>query len=322
MTEISIGDGVLAMVRVDLPPESTDFYKLAGVEFLYHSVVLNIISVEDSSISATGDLGAALGEAVLEARATNSEDSIILSDLKMHTSDGRELSVAGAYYLGAPWDASKGEPEHGLLPGMRCRIEGAFSRVSGLVEQVFAEVAVVAFGSERYTVFCYDIEDFLVSCKDDDGDNDNLRYFSDVLPLGEVAEKALAAVESSRPHEVFSAFCRDYGNLFGHGQVVALADRYVLDPIDAERVFDWEPPEGLTIRKGTFNGIASEIKHLLSSLDGVQANLAGLREKLEQQLSVMESSELYDADLVESNLALFGPYSESDDSAEDADLDD
>lgn len=322
MTEISIGDGVLAMVRVDLPPESADFYKLAGVEFLYHSVVLNIISVEDSSISATGDLGAALGEAVLEARATNSEDSIILSDLKMHTSDGRELSVAGAYYLGAPWDASKGEPEHGLLPGMRCRIEGAFSRVSGLVEQVFAEVAVVAFGSERYTVFCYDIEDFLVSCKDDDGDNDNLRYFSDVLPLDEVAEKALAAVESSRPHEVFSAFCRDYGNLFGHGQVVALADRYVLDPIDAERVFDWEPPEGLTIRKSAFNGIASEIKHLLSSLDGVQENLAGLREKLEQQLSVMESADLYDSDLVESNLSLFPPYGEAADSAEGEDLND
>ena len=309
MTEISIGDGVLAVVRVDLPPESADFYKLAGVEFLYRSVVLNITSVEGGSVSASGDLDTALGEAVLEARAVNSEDSIILSDLKMHTSDGRELSVAGAYYLGAPWDASKGEPEHGLLPGMRCRIEGAFSRVSGLVEQVFAEVAVVAFGSERYTVFCYDIEDFLVSCKDD-------------LPLDEVAEKALAAVESSRPHEVFSAFCRDYGNLFGHGQVVALADRYVLDPIDAERVFDWEPPEGLTIRKGTFNGIASEIKHLLSSLDGVQANLDGMREKLERQLSVMEPADLYDADLVESNLALFGPYSESDDSTEGEDLSD
>lgn len=176
MTEISIGDGVLAMVRVDLPPESADFYKLAGVEFLYHSVVLNIISVEDSSISATGDLGAALGEAVLEARATNSEDSIILSDLKMHTSDGRELSVAGAYYLGAPWDASKGEPEHGLLPGMRCRIEGAFSRVSGLVEQVFAEAAVrlgalfaspVISESERASAVVEGLDGVLVDILDD-----------------------------------------------------------------------------------------------------------------------------------------------------------
>lgn len=96
MTEISIGDGVLAVVRVDLPPESADFYKLAGVEFLYRSVVLNITSVEGGSVSASGDLDTALGEAVLEARAVNSEDSIILSDLRMHTSDGRELSVAGA----------------------------------------------------------------------------------------------------------------------------------------------------------------------------------------------------------------------------------
>lgn len=321
MTEISIGDGVLAMVRVDLPPESADFYKLAGVEFLYYSMVLNITSVEDSSISATGDLGAALGEAVLEARVANSKDGVALSDLKMHTSDGRELPVAGAYYLGAPWDASKGEPEHGLLPGMRCRIEGTFSRAGGLVERAFAEVALVKAGHGQLTVFGYGVDDFFEAVAGD-SHLDNAAHFSNVLPLDEVAEKALAAVESSRPHEVFSAFCRDYSNLFGRGQVMALTDRYVLDPIDAERVFDWEPPEGFTVRKSTFNGIASEIKHLLSSLDGVQANLAGLREKLEQQLSVMESSELYDADLVESNLALFGPYSESDDSAEDADLDD
>lgn len=321
MTEISIGDGVLAMVRVDLPPESADFYKLAGVEFLYHSVVLNITSVEDSSISATGDLGAALGEAVLEARAANSKDGVALSDLKMHTRGGRELPVAGAYYLGAPWDASKGEPEHGLLPGMRCRIEGAFSHVSGLVEKAFAEAAIVKTGHGQLTVFGYGVDDFFEAVAGD-SHLDNAAHFSDVLPLDEVAEKALAAVESSRAHEVFSVFCGDYSNLFGRGQVVALADRYVLDPIDAERVFDWEPPEGFTVRKSTFNGIASEIKHSLSSLDGVQANLAGLREKLEQQLSVMESSELYDADLIESNLALFWPYSESDDSAEDADLDD
>lgn len=130
------------------------------------------------------------------------------------------------------------------------------------------------------------------------------------------------SLESSRAHEVFSVFCRDYSNLFGRGQVMALTDRYVLDPIDAERVFDWEPPEGLTVRKSVFNGIASEIKNLLSSLDGVQANLAGLREKVEQQLSVMESSELYDADLVESNLSLFPPYSEAADSAEGEDLND
>lgn len=320
MTEISIGDGVLVMVRVDLPPESADFYKLAGVEFLYRSVVLSIISVKGSLISAAGNLGAGLGGAVLEARATNSEDSIILSDLKMHTSDGRELSVAGAYYLGAPWDASKGEPEHGLLPGMRCRIEGTFSRAGGLVEQAFAEVAIVKGGHGQLIVFGYGVDDFFEAVA---GDNPlgNVAHFSDVLPLDEVAEKALAAVESSRPHEVFSAFCRDYSNLFGRGQVVALTDRYVLDPIDAERVFDWEPPEGLTIRKDTFNGVASEIKHLLGSLDDVQANLTGLREKLMQQLSVMESADLYDSDLVESNLALFGTYSESDDSAEDADLD-
>lgn len=321
MTEISIGDGVLAMVRVGLPPESADFYKLAGVEFLYHSVVLNIISVEDSSISATGDLGAALGEAVLEARAANSKDGVALSDLKMHTRGGRELPVVGAYYLGAPWDVSKGEPEHGLLPGMRCRIEGTFSRAGGLVEQAFAEVAIVKAGHGQQIVFGYGVDDFFETVAGD-SHLDNVAHFSDVLPLDEVAEKALVAVESSRPHEVFSAFCRDYSNLFGHGQVVALTDRYVLDLIDAERVFGWEPPEGLTVRKSVFNGIASEIKNLLGSLDDVQANLAGLREKLEQQLCVMESSELYDADLVESNLALFGPYSESDDSAEDADLDD
>ena len=321
MTEISIGDGVLAMVRVDLPPESADFYKLAGVEFLYHSVVLNIISVEDSSISATGDLGAALGEAVLEARATNSEDSIILSDLKMHTSDGRELSVAGAYYLGAPWDASKGEPEHGLLPGMRCRIEGTFSRAGGLVERAFAEVALVKAGHGQLIVFGYGVDDFFEAVAGD-SHLDNVAHFSGVLPLDEVAEKALAAVESSRAHEVFSAFCRDYSNLFGRGQVMALTDRYVLDPIDAERVFDWEPPEGLTIRKSAFNGIASEIKHLLGSLDDAQENLAGLREKLEQQLSVMESADLYDAGLVESNLSLFPPYGEAADSAEGEDLND
>ena len=321
MTEISIGDGVLAMVRVDLPPESADFYKLAGVEFLYRSVVLNITSVEGGSISASGDLGTALGEAVLEARATNSEDSIILSDLKMHTSDGRELSVAGAYYLGAPWDASKGEPEHGLLPGMRCRIEGTFSRAGGLVEQAFAEVAIVKAGHGQQIVFGYGVDDFFEAVAGD-SHLDNVAHFSDVLPLDEVAEKALVAVESSRPHEVFSAFCRDYSNLFGHGQVVALTDRYVLDLIDAERVFDWEPPEGFTMRKSTFNGIASEIKNLLSSLDGVQANLDGLREKLKQQLSVMESSELYDADLIESNLSLFPPYGETADSAEGEDLND
>ena len=321
MTEISIGDGVLAVVRVDLPPESADFYKLAGVGFLYRSVVLNITSVEDSSISATGDLGTALGEAVLEARAANSEDSIILSDLKMHTSDGRELPVVGAYYLGAPWDAPKGEPEHGLLPGMRCRIEGTFSRAGGLVEQAFTEVAVVKAGHGQQIVFGYGVDDFFEAVA---GDNllDNVAHFSDVLPLDEVAEKALAAVESSRAHEVFSAFCRDYSNLFGRGQVMALTDRYVLDPIESARVFDWEPPEGLTIRKSAFNGIASEIKHLLSSLDGVQENLAGLREKLEQQLSVMESADLYDSDLVESNLSLFPPYGEAADSAEGEDLND
>ena len=321
MTEISIGDGVLAVVRVDLPPESADFYKLAGVEFLYRSVVLNITSVEGGSVSASGDLDTALGEAVLEARAVNSEDSIILSDLRMHTSDGRELSVAGAYYLGAPWDASKGEPEHGLLPGMRCRIEGTFSRAGGLVEQAFAEVAVVKGGHGQLTVFGYGVDDFFEAVAGD-GHLDNAAHFSDVLPLDEVAEKALAAIESSRAHEVFSEFCRDYSNLFGRGQVVALVDRYVLDPIDAERVFDWEPPEGLTVRKSVFNGIASEIKHLLGSLEDVQANLDGMREKLERQLSVMESADLYDADLVESNLALFGPYSESDDSTEGEDLSD
>lgn len=321
MTEISIGDGVLAMVRVDLPPESADFYKLAGVEFLYHSVVLNITSVEDSSISATGDLGTALGEAVLEARAAKSKDSIILSDLKMHTSDGRELSVAGAYYLGAPWDAPKGEPEHGLLPGMRCRIEGTFSRAGGLVEQAFAEVAIVKVGHGQQIVFSYGVDDFFEAVAGD-SHLDNVAHLSDVLPLDEVAEKALATVESSRAHEVFSAFCRDYSNLFGRGQVMALTDRYVLDPIDAERMFDWEPPEGFTMRKSTFNGIASEIKNLLSSLDGVQENLAGLREKLEQQLSVMESADLYDAGLVESNLSLFPPYSEAADSAEGEDLND
>ena len=321
MTEISIGDGVLAMVRVDLPPESADFYKLAGVEFLYHSVVLGITSVEGGSISATGDLGATLGEAAMTARALDSGNGVALSDLKMHTRGGRELPVVGAYYLGAPWDASKGEPEHGLLPGMRCRIEGTFSRTGGLVKQAFTEVAVVKSGHGQQIVFGYGVDDFFEAVA---GDNPlgNVAHFSDVLPLDEVAEKALAAVESSRPHEVFSAFCRDYSNLFGRGQVVALTDRYVLDPIDAERVFDWEPPEGLTIRKDTFNGVASEIKHLLGSLDDVQANLAGLREKLMQQLSVMESADLYDSDLVESNLALFGPYSESADSAKDADLDD
>lgn len=321
MTEISVGDGVLAMVRVDLPPESADFYKLAGVEFLYRSVVLNITSVEDSIVSASGNLGAGLGEAVLEARAANSEDSIILSDLKMHTRGGRELPVVGAYYLGAPWDASKGEPEHGLLPGMRCRIEGTFSHAGGLVEQAFAEVAIVKAGHGQQIVSGYGVDDFFEAVAGD-SHLDNAAHLSDVLPLDEVAEKALATVESSRAHEVFSAFCRDYSNLFGRGQVMDLTDRYVLDPIDAERVFDWEPPEGLTVRKSVFNGIASGIKNLLSSLDGVQANLDGLREKLEQQLSVMESSELYDADLVESNLALFGSYSESDDYAEDADLDD